>query len=116
MTAEDADPGPGPVTVLRVHRAGWPPQRAAYYLCPAPLAARLAADAAAGSADVVTDIGAAFALCQPAARHEAGFHLEGMTLMVLVGVTDDGHTWARWDPPSPVEPVPGSPGAAAQAN
>lgn len=107
-------PGPGPVTVLRVHKAGWPPQRAAYYLCPAALAARLAADAA-GSPDEVTDIGPVFLLCQPAARHEAGFHLDGMTLMVLVGVAD-GSRWVRWAAPAPVEPVPGSPGAAAQRN
>ena len=106
---------PGPVTVLRVHKAGWPPQRAAYYLCPAALAARLVADAAAGSADQVADIGPAFLLCQPAARHAAGFHLDGMTLMVLVGVAE-GNRWVRWAAPAPVEPVPGSPGAAAQAN
>lgn len=104
------------ITVLKVHRAGWPPQRFAFYLTPARLAARLVADAAAGSADQVTDIGQAFLLCQPAARHKAGFHLEGMTLMVLVGVTDDGNTWARWAAPAPVEPVPGSPGASGQAN
>ena len=103
--------------MLRVRKAGWPPGRAAFYLCPARLAARLA-DAAATShhGDQVTDIGPAFLLCQPATRHEAGFHLDGMTLMVLVGVTDDGHTWARWAAPAPVEPVPGSPGASAARN
>jgi hypothetical protein len=103
------------VTVLRVHKAGWPPGRFAFYLCPAKLAARLAADAAKGSDDQVTDIGPAFLLCQPAARHEAGFHQDGMTLMVLVGVAD-GNRWALWAAPAPIEPVPGSPGQAAQAN
>lgn len=103
--------GPSPVTVLRIHTAGWPPQRSAFYLCPARLAARLAADAARSGGDV-TDIGSVFLLCQPAARHEAGFHLEGMTLLVLVGVAD-GDRWVRWAAPAPVEPVPGSPEATA---
>jgi hypothetical protein len=110
-----SDGTPDPITVLRVRMAGWPPGRAAFYLAPRPLAARLVADAGAISADEVADIGAAFLLCQPAARHEAGFHLEGMTLMVLVGVADGGR-WVRWAAPAPVEPVPGTPGARAARN
>lgn len=109
MTAFDHDHSP--VTVVRVRKAHWPPGRAAYYLCPAKLAPKIV-KGTPGAAD----IGAAFLLCQAAARHEAGFHAEGMTLLVLVGVTDDGKTWARWCPPAPVEPVPGSPGQAASRN
>jgi hypothetical protein len=105
---------PGPVTVLRVHKAGWPPQRFAYYMCPARLAARLADDASLG-ADQVTDIGPVFLLCQPAARHEDGFRTDGMTLMVLIGVADGNH-WERWAAPAPVEPVPGSPRDTASRN
>jgi hypothetical protein len=103
-------PGPGPVTVLRVHKPGWPPGRFAYYLCPAKLAPKIV-KGTPGAAD----IGPAFLLCQPAARHAAGFHLGGVTLLVLVGVAN-GNEWALWAAPAPVEPVPGSPGQAAQAN
>ena len=89
-----------PVTVLRVHKAGWPPQRFAFYLCPAQLAARLAADAAALSADQVADSGPVFLLCQPAARHEAGVPRGG----------DDADGARRGGGRRPVGPV-GGPGA-----
>jgi hypothetical protein len=102
-----------PITVLRVRKASHPPGVALIYLCPRSLAARLAADAS-GSGDEVTDLGPGALLYAQAARPEQ-FHRDGHRYMVLVGVARDGR-WVLWTPPSPAEPVPGSPGAAAQAN
>jgi hypothetical protein len=102
-----------PVTVLRVHKASHPPGLALIYLCPRSLAARLAADAQ-GSDDDVADLGPGALLYAQAAK-PAEFHRDGHHYLVLVGIAQ-GDRWTLWTPPAPVEPVPGSPGAAAQAN
>lgn len=103
---------PDPITVLRIHLADYPPGRAAFYLCPRSLAARLAADAH-DSDDEVADLGpGALLLAQPAGRKRAEY---GKGTMILVGVAD-GNQWALWMPPAPVEPVPGTPGHSAQSN
>jgi len=107
-----SDDTPDPITVLRCHLADWPPGRAAYYLCPRSLAARLVHDAD-GSGDDLADLGpGALLLTQPAGRKRAEY---GKGTMILVGVADGGR-WLLWLPPAPVEPVPGSPGHTASRN
>ena len=108
-----------PITVLRVHKSGTPPGRARFWLCPRSIARRLAADtAASGTGDDVTDLGpGALLFAQAADRKRDAYHDGGQTFLVPVGVsTDDGLKWRRWYPPAPIEPVPGSPGAAAARN
>ena len=121
---------PDPVTVIRITLKDDQPGREVYALCLRSLAARLAADASSapeakvvsgpedtwralpGAVDRVEDCGpGALLLTQSADRARDQFpgHL------VLVGIARDGR-WERWLPPAPAEPVPGSPGAAAQRN
>jgi hypothetical protein len=82
-----------------------------FALCRASLAARLAADAAAAGYDEAEDLGPdALLLCQAANR---GDWSPGDLL--IIGIAQ-GNEWVRWNPPAPVEPVPGSPGATARNN
>ena len=107
-----SDPGPDPITVLRVHLPTDPPRLTSYYLCPRTLATRMVADAASSGGECV-DLGpGALLLAQAANRKRAAY---GKGPMVLVGVARGGK-WLRWLPPAPREPVPGSPGAAASRN
>jgi len=104
---------PDPITVLRIRKADDPPGLARFYLCGSKLAYRLVVNAIT-SDDDVADLGPGALLYAQAAK-PAEFHRDGHHFMVLVGVAQDS-TWLLWTPPAPMEPVPGSPGAAAQAN
>jgi hypothetical protein len=108
-TARQPGTGPGrpdPITVVRIVMAGKPGQ-ATYWLMRWSLAARYVRDAR-GSGDQVVDLGPdALMLAQAAQRGD--FRIGEM---VLVGVARGGQ-WVRWCPPTPVEPVPGSPGEKA---
>jgi hypothetical protein len=107
MPSDTADP----ITVLRVHLAGQPPGQESFFMCRRSLATRLGADAAGLSADQVDDLGPGALLLAQAANRGEWARGE----LVLIGVAE-GSRWLRWLPPSPREPVPGSPGAAAQRN
>jgi hypothetical protein len=104
------DDKPDPVTVLRIHRADWPPGFARFYLCPRSLAHRLVVNAVTGPDDV-RDLGPGALLFTQAAK-PAEFHRNEHRYMVHVGDALGGR-WLVWTPPAPVEPVPGSPGARA---
>lgn len=100
---------PDPIHVLRVvpHNE---PDAALYLLARWSLIARLRRDAE-GSGDRVEDLGTdALLLAQAAQRGEFG-----MGELLIIGLAKQGH-WVRWEPPAPMEPVPGSPGATAARN
>jgi hypothetical protein len=102
------------VTVLRIHLAADPPGLASFYLCDRKLAHRLVVNAAQHSDDDVRDLGPS-ALIYTQAAKPAEFHRDGHHYMILVGIAQDAK-WLRWCPPAPIEPVPGTAGAAAQRN
>ncbi len=100
---------PDPIHVVRVvmHNE---PDAALYLLARWSLIARLRRDAEA-SGDRVEDLGTdALLLAQAAQRGEFG-----MGELLIIGLVKQGH-WVRWEPPAPMEPVPGSPDARAQRN
>jgi hypothetical protein len=100
---------PDKITVMRVRLHG---QRGveAFYLARWSLVARLCRDAE-GSGDELEDLGPDALLIARAAQR--GEWMPGE--LAEVGIAKDGR-WVRWNPPSPVEPVPGSAGEQAQRN
>ena len=115
-----SDDTPDPITVLRMRQAADRPRVWTYYLTTRRLARKWAEDAARPGSepgDQAEDLGpqALPMLTQSAQRQRAAYSAGGTTLMVLIGVARGGK-WLHWYPPAPVEPVPGSPGAAASAN
>jgi hypothetical protein len=108
------DPGPGrpdPIHVIRARRHDQP-GIAHFGMARWSLIARLVRDAE-GSGDEVADLGPdALMLCQAAQRGQWG-----PGEIAWVGIADErAGRWLRWNPPAPVEPVPGSPGEQAQRN
>jgi hypothetical protein len=99
-----------PIHVIRMRLHDSPPEVVMFGLARWSLIARLVADAA-GSGDQVEDLGPdALLLAQAANRGDFG-----IGELVIVGIAR-GPKWLQWNPPAPVEAVPGSPGAAASAN
>ena len=108
MTSKPAPYRPDVIHVVRVRQHG----AELYALARRSLIARLVRDAAAaGGADEIADLGPdALMLCQAAQRGEFG---KGELL--IIGIAKNGK-WLQWNPPAPMEPVPGSPGATAARN
>jgi hypothetical protein len=108
--------GPGnPVHVLVFHQAGTPPAVRLFALARWSFVKRLVHDAGKRDsrfpADGVADLGPdALMLAQTANKGEWN-----PGEMAVIGVAE-GNRWLWWLPPTPIEPVPGSPGAAAQRN
>jgi hypothetical protein len=101
-----------PIHVLRLRPHDSPPGVYLYVLARWSLCARYVRDAAdAGLGDEAADLGPdALMLCQAANNGEFG-----IGELLKIGVAN-ALGWIAWYPPVPVEPVPGSPGAAAQRN
>jgi hypothetical protein len=100
---------PDPIHVVRV-RLHDRPGAAWYGMARWSLIAGLRRDAE-GSGDKLDDLGPdALLLAQAAQRGE---WMPGDLVEVGVAL---GDRWLRWNPPAPVEPVPGSPQERAQSN